>query len=90
MEVFNDADAFIDDLEVVEIIIHRFPRRTYDRANYFDSLEEHDFVRRFRLTKNTVLMVLELIEEEIEFINNRYLLLKANLFNKSTKFDQYT
>lgn len=40
MEVFNDADALNDDLEVLEIIQHGFPRKIYERAEYFNTLDQ--------------------------------------------------
>lgn len=51
MDVFNDADAFIDDLEILEIIQHGFPRRIYERADHYNTLDDLEFFRRFRLTK---------------------------------------
>jgi hypothetical protein len=66
----NDGDIFEDDLEILDIIDFGFPRQIYNRANHFVNLDELSFFRRFRLTKNTTLALLELIEEDLEFPND--------------------
>ncbi|XP_068902923.1 putative nuclease HARBI1 [Tenebrio molitor] len=63
----NDEDIFEDDLEILDIIDFGFPRQIYNSANHFVNLDELSFFRRFRLTKNTTLALLVLIEEELEF-----------------------
>lgn len=63
-------DIFDDDLEILEIIEQGFPRRVFQRHNYFDELDDYTFFRKFRLYKGTVLMLLENIEQELEYPNN--------------------
>lgn len=60
-------EAYEDDLEILEIVDEGFPRRIYDRPNYFNTMDEMTFFKRFRLKKATALELLELIEEELEF-----------------------
>lgn len=55
-----------------DIIRHRRPRRFKLRMNYFDDLDDIEFKMRFRLDKNSVLLVLNNIEEELTFRSNRY------------------
>lgn len=70
MEVFhllNDEDE-----DIVEFIEEQ--RRPYivnERYDAFNELDDVDFVRRFRLSKNTVLFILEQIEEAIETPTDR-------------------
>lgn len=59
-----------DDQEILDIIDFGFPRRIYNRPNYFEEMDDLSFIRRFRLTKQTTLWVLELIEEHLEFNND--------------------
>lgn len=59
-----------DDLEILDILDFGFPRKIYNRNNNFDELDNLTFFRRFRLTKNTVLHLLNLIEEDLEFDND--------------------
>lgn len=48
-----------------EDIIPRAPALYLHRANYFDTLNDNQFFMRFRLTKDTVAMLLDQIEPEI-------------------------
>lgn len=64
-EVFLD-----DDQEILDLIDFGFPRRIYNRPNFFEDMDNLTFIRRFRLTKQTTLHVLELIEEQLEFNND--------------------
>lgn len=59
-----------DDLDILEIIDNGFPRRIYDRYDYFNNMDDLAFFRRFRLTKPTVLHVLNEIRDQLEFGNN--------------------
>ena len=63
----RDYDIFEDDLDILEIFDQGFPRRIYNRANAFESLDNWGFYRRYRLTKETVLDMLDLIENQLEF-----------------------
>lgn len=42
MELWDDVD-----LEAVDIILYRIPRRVYVTGNYFHDLDEQNFFRRF-------------------------------------------
>lgn len=67
---FED-DVFInDDLDILDIIDFGYPRKIYDRKNNFEELDNLTFFKRFRLMKNTVLHLLELIERDLEYDNN--------------------
>lgn len=64
-EIFVD-----DDLDIFEIIDYGFPRRNFERQDYFNSMDNYSFCKRFRLTKQTTLQILEQIEDQLEFDNN--------------------
>ena len=58
--LFDDDD---DDEEI--IAMQRRPRIFYERVNYCELYDDHDFINRFRISKATFSMVLRLIENEI-------------------------
>lgn len=60
----NDEDDFI-------IFAVRRPRWIRERAEDFDSLYDRDFITRYRLTKPTVLSILEKIEHHLEYKTDR-------------------
>lgn len=60
-------DIFEDDLDVLEIIDVGVPRNIYIREDKFNTLDELSFYKRFRLTKQTTLYVLSLVEHQLEF-----------------------
>ncbi|VEN62479.1 unnamed protein product [Callosobruchus maculatus] len=64
-------DFFEDDLEILNIIENGFPRKVYKRTNHYQEMDEFSFFRRFRLYKSTVLAVLQQIEDELEYPDNR-------------------
>ena len=64
-------EMFDDDLEILDLVEEGFPRRIYDRSNYFRELDNLTFFRRFRLTKPTVLNILEEIEDNLEYPDDR-------------------
>lgn len=70
MNIFDDADIFEDDLDILEVIDYGFPRLRYARSDHFHDMDEFTFYRRFRLTKQTCLYFLIEIEEFIEFPND--------------------
>lgn len=94
---FGDDD---DDSEFLIFVIRR-PRWIWERAEDLDDLDDIDFVTRYRLSKPTVLSILENIEDALEFETarlvkvllelRRYLCKKytgtssKNFFKKSTK-----
>lgn len=49
----------------------RRPRWIKERADYFDTYDDVDFVTHFRLTKESAMAVLALIEHELEFYTDR-------------------
>lgn len=63
----------MDDLDILSSsedenfvqIIHRRPRKIKRRPSYFDEFDDKDFHARFRLSKKSVIEVLEEIEHEI-------------------------
>lgn len=59
-----------DDLEVLDIFNDGFPRRRYNRKNYYEELDEKTFFQRFRLTKPTVLQLVEMLEDTLEHPDN--------------------
>lgn len=61
-----------DDDDIIRCIDRR-PRRLKLRRNYFDDLDDIEFKMRFRLNKNSVLLVLDSIEEELTFLSNRFI-----------------
>lgn len=84
MDIFDDdEDMFGNDAEILEIVDYGFPKRIYLRRNHFEDLDNLTFFQRFRLTKNTVLNILPLIEEKLEYptdmyvkyyVNNKYVI----------------
>lgn len=63
-------DIFDDDLEIIDIIENGFPRQIHQRRDYFDTMDNYTFFRKFRLYKDTVLSILERIDHELEYPNN--------------------
>lgn len=53
-----------DDEDIIRHIDRR-PKKFKLRMNYFDDLDDIEFKMRFRLNKNSVLLVLNNIEEEL-------------------------
>lgn len=68
--MMSDEDLFEDDLDILDILEHGFPRRIYERSQHFHTMDNMTFFRRFRLTKETVLELLEMIEEDLEYEND--------------------
>lgn len=64
---YDENDIFNDDLDILEIIEYGFPRKIYERSDHFHTMDNLTFFRRYRLYKETVLHVLALIEEYLEF-----------------------
>lgn len=62
-----EQNAEIEDLAILDFIQHGIPRQMYIRQNYFDTMDEANFRRRFRLCRQSVLIILELIEKRLEF-----------------------
>lgn len=67
----SDDDIFDDDIDILEIIDYGFPKRVYIRNNHrFYDFDDYTFFKRFRLTKETVLRLLTLVEAELEYTND--------------------
>lgn len=69
MDLFEDI-LLEDDLDILDVIDLGFPRKMYERQHHFEEMDDLTFFKRFRLLKETVIRVLELIEEEIEYPND--------------------
>lgn len=61
--LFNFDDE--DEIDDVVIAMQRRPRIIYERINYLELYDNHDFINRFRLSKETFRTLLGLIEAEI-------------------------
>ena len=59
-----------DDNDILDIIDMGFPRRIFERSNYFEDMDNMSFFRRFRLTKQSTLDILGRIEHQLEFEND--------------------
>lgn len=68
LQLCYEDDNDEDDMLIFGV---RRPRWIQERAQEFDDLDDHDFVTRYRLTKSTVLPVLEKIEESLEYKTDR-------------------
>lgn len=73
MDLNEVEDEFFieDDLEILDILDFGFPRRQYEREDYFDSLDNLSFFKRFRITKQTAEATLDLIIDQLEFENDK-------------------
>lgn len=69
MEI-EDEIFLEDDIDVMDIIEFGFPRRVFARPDFINEMADIEFYRRFRLRKDTVIKVLELIEDQLEFNND--------------------
>lgn len=65
-----DDEIVNDDRDILDIIEYGYPRRVYERGNYFEDMDQLTFFQRFRLTKPTVLRILIDIENQLEFPND--------------------
>lgn len=70
LELEDDLFWEGDDLDIVDIIDNGFPRRINQRAEYYFTMDDLGFFRRFRLTKPTVLNLLNQIQDVLTFDNN--------------------
>lgn len=68
-------DILIDDedfLELIEIVQHpRRPRVYRERINHFECWRDHEFIQRFRLSKETIRFVTDCISDEIACKTNK-------------------
>lgn len=70
MEIEDELFGNGDDLDIVDVIDNGFPRRVNPRADYYNTMDDLGFFRRFRLTKPTCAQVLDQIHNQLEFDNN--------------------
>lgn len=62
MELVRDDE----ELEELQFVMNGIPRQRFVRYDYFNSFNEENFRKRFRLTKDTTLFILDFIEQDIE------------------------
>lgn len=62
---------FLSSSDDEDIVIPNRKRIFKHRINYMEELDDIEFRMRFRLSKESVLLVLEHITEELEFLTNR-------------------
>ena len=70
---FENEILFYDDDEEFGVYLN-YQRRPYTvrtRVDHFNTWDEHDFKTRFRLSKETVLMILDLIGPSISSNTDR-------------------
>lgn len=71
MEFLGDLTDDEDFLEYADLVLRpRIPRVFRARTLHFDKWSEIEFKERFRLSKNTVKYVVDLIEENIVSVTN--------------------
>ncbi|KAI4468171.1 hypothetical protein MML48_2g00005234 [Holotrichia oblita] len=71
MDLNLEFDVIEDDVEIIEIIDVGIPRQIYQRVDNFHNLSEWEFFKRFRLQKETVLQVLQEIDNQLEYPYDR-------------------
>lgn len=67
--IFENEDI-LENLDSLDNIVKR-PRIYKERRKYFEEYDDVDFCTRFRLSKESVLDVLELIEDKLEYPSDR-------------------
>ncbi|KYN30148.1 hypothetical protein ALC57_00389 [Trachymyrmex cornetzi] len=69
----------------------QFRRRSKfkQRINYFDELDDIEFKMRFRLNKQSVLLILEEIRQVLEFVTNRLFFVSQRFFAHSSTVLNY-
>ena len=65
--LFDDDNENDDEV----IAMQRRPKIFYERVNYLELYDDHDFINRFRLSKATFNTILRLIENEISSPSTR-------------------
>lgn len=55
----------------IALPILRAPSKYHKRGNHFEKWNDCEFIKRFRMSKNTCSMVLDLIKPDIESITNK-------------------
>lgn len=57
-------------LDVIDLVENGVPRQINIRSNYFETMDDVTFRRRFRLTKQCAWQVLTRIENHLEYPTN--------------------
>jgi len=59
------------ELDAFDIVVYGIPRTIHVRENYLEKYDELNFFRRFRLKKQSVIRILEEIQDRLEYTHNR-------------------
>ena len=74
--LFDEDDEEIEqDVRVLRVLQHQVRLR----INYFEELNENEFVNRFRLSKQSVTMLLNRIHDQLEHVTNWYIYKTINI-----------
>lgn len=60
-----------DELDAFDLVVYGIPRNIHVRVNYFEKYDELNFFRRFRLQKQSVINILEQIQDRLAYTHNR-------------------
>lgn len=77
MDILKEIDQVLEEVNLVnrilpeDINVPRIPRIVLNRTHLFETLNEREFIDRFRLSKSSVLIVLQKIEAALEYTSNR-------------------
>lgn len=63
IDYFDDSDA--EDFEIFLKLAVLKPRPVHKKLDFMDSLDDYEFLTRFRLSKQTVLVILDKISDAI-------------------------
>lgn len=76
--IFYKMETFLEDLEEIENLeiitnprFHYRPRIFRKRPNFFVKFDDIDFFKRYRLSKSSVIFILDKIEALLEYKDNR-------------------
>nr|CAI5850863.1 unnamed protein product [Callosobruchus analis] len=61
----NGAIGLFDDVDEIELIEFG---AIYTRANHYNKMSDYTFFKRFRLTKEMVMILLPLLEDQLKFL----------------------
>lgn len=71
VNILSDSSDSDSDLEDYVNIVFRRPRILHQRVNHMNQWDDLDFFNRFRLSKHTVHILVNQIEEEIQHQTER-------------------
>lgn len=60
-----------DELDAFNLVVYGIPRNVHVRANYLEQYDELNFFKRFRLRKESVMHILEQIEDHLRYTHDR-------------------